>query len=223
MTYTTHTAEMALSQQAGRPSSGGCLSTRCRILIRTVDLRRTLTCCRWNRNVANMQISCDQWQVARNSPSELTKLRKAIARVSKEASLDPRFVLAIVIQESQGCVRVPTTFGSHANPGLMQSYNGNGSCNTGNRVKTPCPYSEIHRMIKDGTLGTPFGPGLTQDYRGQGRHGGAAYYRTARIYNSGSIPSNQDLSGPTSATVSYASDIANRLTGWVYAPRAFSG
>lgn len=40
-----------------------------------------------------------------------------------------------------------------------------------------------------------------------------AYYRGARHYNSGEVPKNGVLE-EGSATHCYASDIANRLTGW---------
>jgi hypothetical protein len=45
----------------------------------------------------------------------------------------------------------------------------------------------------------------------------ADFYRAARIYNSGSIASSGQLQDGI-ATHCYASDIANRLTGWVWAP-----
>ena len=40
-----------------------------------------------------------------------------------------------------------------------------------------------------------------------------AYYRAARLYNSGAIDDSGDL-GKGSATHCYATDIANRLVGW---------
>ncbi len=43
--------------------------------------------------------------------------------------------------------------------------------------------------------------------------GGTAFYRAARIYNSGSIDASGDL-GAGVATHCYASDVANRLMGW---------
>jgi len=42
------------------------------------------------------------------------------------------------------------------------------------------------------------------------------YYKAARIYNSGSVASSGNLNDGI-ATHCYASDIANRLTGWVKA------
>ena len=177
-----------------------------------------------------MKVSCAQWTVPDDSDTEIAELSEAIVSVSGKTNIDPRFILAIIIQESQGCVRVITTSWSHNNPGLMQSYEGSGTCNTytaasvipgeeGN-VTTPCPYSEIYQQILDGTNGTQYGPGLVQGWVQQGHTDVSGYYRTARIYNGGKLEPDGNLIGPC-CTASYASDIANRLTGWVYAPRTF--
>lgn len=45
------------------------------------------------------------------------------------------------------------------------------------------------------------------------------YYVAARIYNSGSVPADGDLSAATGATRTYVSDIVNRLMGWVNAQK----
>ena len=68
----------------------------------------------------------------------------------------------------------------------------------------------IFRMVKDGTQGTKYGPGLTQAINESGD-----VYSAARIYNSGSVAKDGDLSNGNGATACYVSDIANRLTGWV--------
>lgn len=76
---------------------------------------------------------------------------------------------------------------------------------------------QIEQMIKDGTMGTHDvpggGDGLQQTLQQAGCDDVSKYYKAARIYNSGSI-SGEDL-GAGAATHCYASDIANRLTGWV--------
>ena len=176
-----------------------------------------------------MRASCAQWSVPNNSPQEMREMKKAIRKTAALTAIDERFILAIILQESTGCVRVITTAYSHANPGLMQSFNGTGSCNGNNpavgttgAVLTPCPASEIHQQILDGTNGTIFGPGLKQDFAQQGDTGAQGYYRTARLYNGGSLAADGDLEGPC-CTTSYVSDIANRLTGWAYAARDFTG
>lgn len=100
-----------------------------------------------------------------NNPSELTNLRTVIDTIAEETKLDHRFILAIIIQESGGCMRVPTSGSSVRNPGIMQSHNGTGSCNDGNgEVMQPCPKNEIEEMVRDGVQGTEDGDGLVQWY-----------------------------------------------------------
>lgn len=104
------------------------------------------------------------------------------------------------------------------NPGLMQSHNGTGSCNEiDGTVQTPCPASEIYQMISDGTAGTSSGDGLEQLLAQVGGTDTSRFFRAARAYNGG-INSVSDNLGTGCCTLCYASDIANRLTGWVNAP-----
>ncbi|RMZ22545.1 hypothetical protein D0859_13428 [Hortaea werneckii] len=148
-------------------------------------------------NRANMQASCAAWNVPNDSDEEIADLKTAILDLASSTGVDARFILAIVMQESTGCVRVITTQYSHFNPGLMQSHNGTGSCNTNmaalglpgvesdGTVQTPCPYSEIHQMIEDGTAGTSSGDGLQQLTASERRlYGlrGSEYYAAAAIY-----------------------------------------
>jgi len=190
-----------------------------------------LTRCRFAANKANMKASCAQWGVPDDSDVEIADMKKSILYVANSTGVDERFILAVVMQESTGCVRVVNN--GPGNPGLMQSHNGTGSCNdntaaigtpglAGNgEVQTPCPYSEIHQQIHDGAAGTIYGAGLKQCLRQQQQQQHhtdvSQFYRAARMYNSGSIDSSGDL-GKGGATKCYASDIANRLTGWVNAP-----
>jgi uncharacterized Fe-S cluster-containing radical SAM superfamily protein len=78
-------------------------------------------------------------------------------------------------------------------------------------------------MILDGTNGTYTGSatpgnggdGLVQcinDQEEQGYTDVRKYYRAARQYNGGSVTS--DVLGEGCCTACYASDVANRLTGW---------
>jgi hypothetical protein len=182
-----------------------------------------------------MKLGCEQWGVPDDSDAEIASMRSSILSVGNLTAIDPRFILAIIMQESTGCVRVITTAYSHNNPGLMQSYNGTGTCNANNaplgipgvegsgEVSTPCPPAMIRQQIMDGTNGTVYGPGLRQNYADAGK--GAVdtaqiYYRTARIYNGGRFVAS-DLSQPC-CTESYASDIGNRLMGWAHAQREFT-
>lgn len=96
----------------------------------------------------------------------------------------------------------------------MQSHDGAGSCNRNNVVQNPCPSSEIYQMIEDGTAGTSSGDGLKQCLAEAGVTDVSKYYRAARIYNGGLGGYNADNLGSGCCTLCYASDIANRLTGW---------
>ncbi|GIK07548.1 hypothetical protein Aspvir_003214 [Aspergillus viridinutans] len=168
-------------------------------------------------NKITLKSSCAQWNVENNSDEEIEHLCSSIQSVASSTGVDARFILAIVMQESNGCVRVPTTDNGVVNPGLMQSHDGPGSCNRGSPL-TPCPASQITQMITDGTAGTAAGDGLKQCLAQAGGTGDvAAYYRAARIYNSGSLAPSKNL-GQGIATHCYVSDIANRLTGWTTGP-----
>jgi hypothetical protein len=170
----------------------------------------------WSANYPLMRQSCgwNGWG-ADNSEEEISNINSAIRQVSGETGIDARFILAVVMQESKGCVRAPTTNNGVVNPGLMQSHNGSGSCAGVN----PCPSWTIVQMIRDGTAGTNFGEGLRQIYgttSGALGAGSRATYAAARKYNSGSVDYN-DLGIGFGSTNCYASDIANRLTGWTLA------
>lgn len=171
----------------------------------------------WNANVPLMQNSCN-WNGwgTNDSGDEINNINSAIQQVAGQTGLDARFILAVMMQESKGCVRVPTTNNGVVNPGLMQSHNGPGTCANQN----PCPASEITQMISDGSAGTSSGDGLQQTLsqaRGAtGDNGSRAYYAAARIYNSGSADYS-NLDNGLGSTACYASDVANRLTGWTLA------
>ncbi|KAJ5718195.1 hypothetical protein N7488_003841 [Penicillium malachiteum] len=165
-------------------------------------------------NKAVMSDSCSQWDVANNSDDEIADIKKAIEAVAESSGVDSRFILAIVMQESNGCVRVQTTDNGVTNPGLMQSHDGTGSCNTDGDVQDPCPYSEIHQMIVDGVEGTSSGDGLKALITQEGGSTTAlSHYKAARCYNSGSVASDGNL-GQGDATHCYVSDITNRILGW---------
>ena len=167
-----------------------------------------------------MQSSCPQWSVPNDSASEINDIYNGIETVASETGIDARFILAIMMQESNGCVRAPTTNWGVRNPGLMQDHNGAATCNE-NGVQTPCPSSTITQMIRDGAAGTSSGDGLKQCLAESGATDVSMYYKAARIYNSGSIAAGGNL-GAGIATHCYASDIANRLTGWISAPHTCS-
>ncbi|KAJ5621122.1 hypothetical protein N7510_005106 [Penicillium lagena] len=137
--------------------------------------------------------SCGTWGKPLDSDTEITDLKDSIEQVAGQTGVDSRFILAIVLQESNGCVRVPTTDNGVTNPGLMQSHDGSGSCNNGNTVLNPCPKSQIYQMIYDGTAGTSSGDGLKQCLAQATGSGATQYYQAARIYNSGSLAASGNL------------------------------
>lgn len=170
----------------------------------------------WLANIDTIRISCGQFGQENPSDQEIIDTKSAIEEVSNESAMDVRFVFAIMMQESKGCVRVPTTAWSHENPGLFQSFQGTGTCNANGSGIVPCPASMIKQMVSDGVSGTTSGPGLRQNLEQSSATGSQKYYEAARIYNAGSIPDDGDLGAP-GATQCYCSDVANRLTGWTTA------
>lgn len=138
--------------------------------------------------------------------------------MAKETGVDPRMILAIIMQESKGCVRVPTTTSpgpdGHSNPGLMQDHDGTFSC-----TESPCPTEKIQGMIREGTAGTGKGEGIAELINNAVTSGATGtslpYIVAARVYNTGpSYQVGQDLGAPQFGTSCYASDILNRLMGW---------
>lgn len=157
---------------------------------------------------------------ANNEEEEIGQLWNAIQSASFQTNVDHRFILAILIQESKGCVRVRTTNNGVLNPGLMQSHNGRFSCNKDGIVQFPCPDFQIFRMVMEGAAGTADGDGLAEilNHVSEEMDDAVAYYRAARQYNSGRLFNQAQMEDAGSSTRCYASDIANRLTGWVMAP-----
>ncbi|KID65485.1 uncharacterized protein G6M90_00g053460 [Metarhizium brunneum] len=142
-----------------------------------------------------------------NSGKEIGAIYDAIQRAADASGVDHRFILAVMMEESHGCVRAPTTNWGVRNPGLMQDHNGYGTCNDNGRVQSPCPASTIYEMISEGAAGTDSGDGLASCMNESGRGDISAFYRAARIYNSGSISNTGQLQNGI-ATHCYASDIA---------------
>lgn len=73
----------------------------------------------WEANLPTISISCTQFGVDNNSDEENSNLKSAISDVASSSGVDARYILSIVMQESKGCVRAPTTTYSVRNPGLM--------------------------------------------------------------------------------------------------------
>lgn len=189
----------------------------------------------WSGNLNMIQNSCSLYKAANTSPAEAAELKTAIQNVAKSTGVDERFILAVVMQESKGCVRVWQTTSPGAgvnNPGLMQDHNGAHKCNTAvgvdgvqsvaGQLTTPCPADQITGMIQDGAGGTSAGDGLKQTIAKAGGSDAQTIYKAARIYNAGSLSSTGQLGAP-GATPAYCSDIANRLQGVVFDASPYTG
>ena len=166
----------------------------------------------WEINLPVMKSSCSQFGVPNNSDQEISDIKEGVYAAAKNSGLPEEFIFAVLMQESKGCVRAPTTNWGVRNPGLMQDHDGEHTCNEGG-VQNPCPKDQIFGMINDGASGTPQGDGLKQTLQQAGNDDTAKWYRAARIYNSGRVHESGNLGGGI-ATHCYASDIANRLLGW---------
>lgn len=166
----------------------------------------------WSANVATTLQSCSQFGMDNNSQEESDNIKKAIQEVSGASGVKAEFLLSIVMQESKGCVRAPTTNYGFDNPGLMQSFQGTHSCNPNGQGVVPCPYDMIKGMIEDGA-GLNGDVGLKEGLAQVGGDDVSKYYKASRIYNSGSIDPSGNLNGGI-ATHCYATDVANRLIGW---------
>ncbi|KAF1361116.1 hypothetical protein EJ07DRAFT_90490, partial [Lizonia empirigonia] len=164
----------------------------------------------WEANLDTIQNSCqvEGWG-ENNSEDEIQAIKDSITGESNSTGIPREFILAIVMQESKGCVRAPTTRWSHDNPGLMQSAQGKGTCNPDGNPTTPCPATIIRLMVHDGTDGDGLETTLQQCLADAGTSDDSKYYKAARLYNAGRITDNNLGIGPTPC---YASDIANRLT-----------
>ena len=175
----------------------------------------------WTINQHLISRSCNAiYKTPNLSPLETQSLYKAIQSVANSTRVDHRFILAVIMQETKGCVRATTSVspdGTVRNPGLMQDHEGTHSCNNEGKIQTPCPDDQILGMITDGVAGTEKGNGLAGAITSSNEDGvefAQGYYRAARFYNSGLIDGSGDLEKGT-ATHCYVSDIANRLVGWV--------
>ncbi|OJD36795.1 exo-beta-protein [Diplodia corticola] len=140
--------------------------------------------------------------------STLTQtLHAKITAISALTSLDPRLVLATVLQESNGRLDVPCT--GTSNCGIMQAAPGSASFDAAR------PAASIEQMLRDGVQGVAGswpdgGPGLAY---WMGVYGDP--WRALRAYNTGSVPDAGDLSATGGwGTASYVVDVANRLVGW---------
>lgn len=156
------------------------------------------------------------------SPEEKRDILDAINEVSASAGIDRRFTLAMIMQESSGCVRTRDTTDPILNPGLLQSHNGPHSCFG---LPGRCPRSLIFGMIADGVASTHQydrgGDGLKQCWDKQPAPADLAqrYYQAVRCYNSGTYEPDKSLEwtrDPAHNTPDYVMDVTNRLMGYIF-------
>ncbi|PVH91161.1 hypothetical protein DM02DRAFT_506342, partial [Periconia macrospinosa] len=100
----------------------------------------------WASNLYVLNSSCSPTYGVDNSPNELQAIKESLPEAAEYAGVPPSLFLVMMMQESDGCVRVGTTTNGVSNPGIMQSNNGKGNC----IQKTPCPADQIQQMLMDG-------------------------------------------------------------------------
>jgi hypothetical protein len=222
---------MEVLSKAGQRQNNGSHTGRCEsgqeITSRPLILGLTDFNYRKRLNYGKIMVSCSTNDpgVPDNSPQEILQIFNSIERVAKATVLDRRFILAILLQETKGCVRAHTNYRAVGvrRLGLMQSHNGASTCNSGTLgapkdLLVPCPRGEILGMIYDGVVGASDSPedvSLLKMITRSGTGTVADLYRAARMYDSGPGASLRTLEDGGAGTGSYASDVANRLTGWV--------
>lgn len=162
----------------------------------------------WTNNLPTIQGACSTLGDGDDDSSEqIGYIADAIKNISIASYVDHRFILAIIMQESQGCVHVGETKSATGvtNPGLMQSHEGHS-------FDSSDEWLSILQMVQDGTQGTKEGAGLVYGLNEFGDP-----YTAARYYNSGEISDDGNLSEARYGVPCYVSDVANRLTGWITA------
>lgn len=112
---------MAPLPKVGHPRTSGFPSTTCKH--NHTDFSTNVASDQHSSFAANQQQlndSCDTWEVARNSPEELSAIEESILDVANSTGVDGRFILAMIMQSSSGCVRAISTHSSYLASGLMQ-------------------------------------------------------------------------------------------------------
>ncbi|KAM0259871.1 hypothetical protein ACHAQJ_003116 [Trichoderma viride] len=182
----------------------------------------------WQVNFNSIQNSCSQFGYPNLSDDEMNDLENGINTIADQFNIDHRYILAEILTESSGCVRVQTTGGPATgiwNPGLLQDFDGFYTCNcdTVNGVPNeygetcgivnPCPADTITNMIREGAVGTDNGLGLSSlinAAQSSGATDAQVFYVASEWYNQGEF--SPGVGGSLNAN-SYASKVAQWLTG----------
>ncbi|MCJ1387371.1 Syntaxin-binding protein 3 [Xylographa bjoerkii] len=148
-----------------------------------------------------------------DNDADIASIESSIQEISEDTNglpygpIDPRVILAVIMQESSGNADVDPTNNGVTNPGLMQSHDGVA-------YNSADPAGSIKQMIHDGVLGVLTPGGGDGLYNTTFEQSGSIW-EGIRKYNSGSVDVT-NLSNALGATASYCSDIANRLMGAKY-------
>ncbi|MCJ1482768.1 hypothetical protein MMC06_002934 [Schaereria dolodes] len=136
-----------------------------------------------------------------NSDSENTALKSAISISATAANIDPRVILAQVMQESHGNIHVICGDGG-ISCGVLQVQTSNpASC--AEAVKGACPDDTITSMVQQG---------ISHMQTSLASVGGDVP-QGLRVYNSGKVFSSTDYSQAGTGTSSYVSSVGNLLRG----------
>ncbi|KAK7942391.1 uncharacterized protein PG986_011504 [Apiospora aurea] len=156
----------------------------------------------WKANVPSMKAKGD-------TASDVDRIKSALQSVGKQHNIEPRVLLAIMMQESHGDVGAKTTISQPdglSTGGLFQCWN----C-PGFNGKHGLTQQQITSMVEGGAK--HFQENLA--HRG-GCMEPKCVYPALREYNSGANAVNlNNLSDAPNATPSYVSDVVQRLGGWV--------
>ena len=165
----------------------------------------------WTASLGVMQSSCTQYSQNNDISTEVDDIKTAVTSTAASTGVDVRWIFATIMNESSGCVRVPTTPNAVPNTGLMQSFGGT-SCFGIN----PCPTEKINQMVQDGAGGVNGNAGLEQTLSQAPASATAQkIYQASVIYNGGSTSFTPTDLSKTGGRPCYASDMANRLIGFV--------
>ena len=110
---------MAPQLKDGPPSLTGFPSTTCEHTQQYAE-KLELTVSRFAANQDTIEASCDTWKVARNTEDETAAIHESIVDIANATGVDSRFILATIMQTSDGCVRATTTHPNFLAAGLMQ-------------------------------------------------------------------------------------------------------
>lgn len=168
-----------------------------------------------NRKV--MLESCAQYSVESNNDTDINNLRDMIMEVSHDKMVDATFILAIVLQESQGCVRRPNATSKEGLSTLNGVLLGKGTAKC--EGLAACQRSTIREMLENGGSGVPESDlrslvaAIEKNTDHNPQHS-LNYYRAAYVYSTAvaNIPARFEDAIPRHC---YVSDVANRLVGWV--------